>query len=108
MVQSNIFSDTLGLIHPWLISAVAFSPSGDRIDITIDFDYADRVVCPDCGAAITPVPGETETWYHDDFLQYTAYLYARIPQLVCACGRQLAVERPWSRNGSRFSRRPQE
>lgn len=103
MQQTAIFSDTLGLFPPWEVTTVAFSREEHRLDITVSFDYSNRTVCPDCGTAVVPIPGATEIWYHGDFFQHPTYLYAQIPRLDCLCGRQLVIERPWSRPGSRFA-----
>ena len=104
MEQTSIFSDTLGLFPPWYVTDVALSASENRLDITIAYDCATQVFCPGCQGVISPRAGGMETWYRRDFFQHPTYLYAQVPQLVCACGHHLSVERPWSRAGSHFER----
>ena len=103
MRQPTIFSDTLGLFPPWQVTTVAFSEEENRLDITVAFDYSNFEICPDCGGAIGPTLGTAEVWHHSDFFQHPTYLYAHIPRFACACGREVPVERPWSRPGSKFA-----
>jgi transposase len=103
MEQPAIFSATLGLSHPWKVTAVAFVREENRLDITIDFDLGNRIRCAHCGHDVIPARGEDEIWHHDDFLCYSTYLHARIPHIECPCGNIFPVERPWSRAGSKFT-----
>jgi transposase len=102
MENPEIFSATLGLSHPWHITLVNFSKDEKRLDITIDFAHADTVVCPRCGAEMKCCRAEDEVWFHDNFFRFATYLHARVPQIECDCGIN-PVERPWSREGSRFA-----
>ena len=98
-----IFSATLGLSHPWQITAVSFSKEGKRMDITVDFVHGSTFTCPTCGAKGTSCDTESETWHHNNFFRYAAYLHARVPQVDCVCCGKKPVERPWTRTGSRFT-----
>lgn len=103
MENPAIFSATLGLSHPWKVTTVTFSGKENRLDINVDFDFGKHFACPCCGREIIPVEGPKETWHHRDFLHYPTYLHATIPHIECPCGGILAVDRPWSRPGSRFT-----
>lgn len=103
MEQPAIFSATLGLSHPWKITAVSFSKDEKRMDITIDFAHGSTLTCPTCGKEGIVCDAEDETWYHDNFLQYATYLHVRVPRIECCCCGICTVERPWSREGSRFA-----
>ena len=107
MGKLRIFSATLGLSEPWKITSVEFPQGSNRMEIRIELMQSSALICPICGAQGTcgPAESQTETWYHDDFLCYATYLHALIPSLVCRCGR-FPLERPWCREGSRFSRVP--
>jgi len=101
MSQLKIFSSTLGLVHPWQVTAVSFAEGEKRIDITVDYDFGSNVPCPFCGSTGSACITETETWYHDNFLCYATYLHANVPRVEC-CGVIVPLERPWSRSGSKF------
>jgi hypothetical protein len=108
MGKHRIFSATLGLTPPWKITSVGFSEGSNRMDIHLEVKQEKTLICPVCGAEGTtgeqdPQP---ETWFHDDFLCYATYLHALVPTLECRCGK-FPLERPWNREGSRFSRCPE-
>jgi|SRR6185369_1463195 len=103
MEQPAIFSATLGLSPPWHITSVSFVHHESRMDIAIDFYEGNLFSCPECGKRSMPCSVENETWFHDNFFRYSAFLHARVPRIECCVG-IVAAERPWSRAGSRFSR----
>jgi transposase len=100
MGHHSIFAATLGLCQPWKIASISFSRDNNRLDITIDFDRG--ISCPSCKRDTVACIAKTETWYHVNFLNYTTYLHARIPDIECPECSMSLVERPWSREGSRF------
>lgn len=104
MEHPSIFSATLGLAYPWKVVTVAFLETNNRLDITVACDFGEDLACPCCGRKIKSAAVHTELWHHSDFLDYSAYLHARIPQLECPCGKTLPVARPWTRPGSKFVR----
>ena len=102
MDHPAIFSATLGLSSPWHILSVSFAEEG-RMDITVEVHPGSLFCCPSCGSRKAPSFSEEETWYHDNFFRYATYLHAHVPRLAC-CGGIFALDRPWSRAGSRFER----
>ena len=102
MEQKTFFSATIGLYHPWKISDMVFSKDEKRLDITIDCDQDESFICPICGVAVELSDTADETWHHNNFFNYQTYLHARVPQIKCACCGISVMERPWSREGSRF------
>ncbi len=104
MEQSAIFSAVLGLSSPWQITALTFSNSGKRLDLTIDFPVGSSFSCPKCGSLATVIDSCQESWHHDDFFRFTAYLHARVPRLLCSvCSTESHAELPWCRTGSKFT-----
>jgi len=97
-----IISSTLGLSLPWQITEVSFTKEEKRLDIRVDFLDNNFLPCPSCGTSGVPCQKKTETWYHEDFFRYATYLHAHVPHIEC-CGSIIPVERPWSREGSRFA-----
>jgi transposase len=100
MDHHAIYSATLGLCYPWRIQAVMLSREEKRMDITVDFDRS--LICPTCRKDRETCTGTTEIWHHVNFLNYATYLHARIPDFECPECTISTVERPWSREGSRF------
>lgn len=102
MELPSIFASTLGICHPWQVTAVSFAED-NRLDITVNFAPDGIMNCPLCGKDDNPSVIKAETWYHDNFFHYKTFLHARVPHIECArCG-ILSVERPWSRAGSKFA-----
>lgn len=102
MNHPDIYSATLGLIHPWHITSVLLAADGTRLDITIDFHGDGGGACVSCGRATENRGTIKETWRHDNFFHHETFLHAKVPRLCCPdCG-ESRVERPWSRPGSRF------
>jgi transposase len=99
----SIFSATLGLTHHWQITSVVFSTTGKRLDITIDFARDTFLICPTCGSRITYSSHDIETWYHQNYFKHQTYLHARVPRIICETCGVISLERPWCREGSRFS-----
>ena len=103
MEQSAIFSATLGLSTPWLVTSVSFAADGNRLDISVDFARGSIFRCPHCGSERQTSSEATETWYHQDYFHHPTYLHARIPRIACCDDVIFPVERPWSRTGSKFA-----
>jgi hypothetical protein len=101
MEHPAIFSATLGLSDPWQITHVTFAREEKRLDITVDYANDSTFACPHCGKEVKPSKVEHETWFHGDFFRFATYLHARVPHIECCCG-LFPVERPWSREGSKF------
>jgi len=106
MEQMAIFTATLGLSPPWMVTAASFAEESNRLDLRIEYAHGTPLDCPICGRKGTGMPAETtiELWYHEDFLRYATYLHAQVPLMKCCCGCQFPLERPWSRVGSKFAR----
>ena len=97
----DIYSATLGLSDPWKITDVTFAPSENRMDINIAFPEDVEICCPLCGTSHQICHAVTEVWYHENFFNHITYLHTKVPFIRCC--KQLPVERPWSRVGSKFT-----
>lgn len=106
MEHFQIFSATLGLTQAWEISSVSFSDDEKRVDIVLKHAYDSGLACPLCGTTGQPGSRVNETWHHDSFFSYTAYLHARVPRVHCTTCGTSPVERPWTRDGSKFVHMP--
>lgn len=102
MKHPEIFSATLGLVPPWQITSVEFAQKGNRLDITVEYRGEGMMNCNSCGSISESHGAVIETWRHGDFFHHETFLHARVPRLCCPnCG-DSRVERPWSRQGSKF------
>jgi hypothetical protein len=101
MELPDIFSSTLGLSSPWQITDVSFALQGNRMDITISFSELEAIQCPLCGAIKNMSHAVEEVWFHSDFFCHPTFLHTQVPYIQCC--ELVPVERPWSRDGSKFS-----
>jgi len=97
----DVYSATLGLSDPWKITDVSFAPAEKRIDITVCFTMTETIRCPLCGAINEMSYAIDEVWFHSNFFNHATYLHTQVPYIQCC--ELIAVERPWSRPGSKFS-----
>ena len=97
----DIFAATLGLSQPWKITDVSISQAEKRMDITVAYPSLEPIICPICGTANKMCYTSAEVWFHKDFFKHATYLHTQVPYFQCC--ELLAVERPWSRAGSKFS-----
>ena len=103
MNQHRLYSATLGLHAPWIITSISVDKESCRLDITIETTSDAAFSCPRCGCEAAPCETLDETWYHQDFFDYCAYIHARVPHVSCRRGCGISrVDVPWGRSGSRF------
>lgn len=106
MDTETLFGLALGLMPPWQVRRIEFSPETARLDIHLDFPRGAAFHCPACGVAGAKAYDTAEAaWRHLNFFQYAAHLHARLPRVQCPgeCGiKTVAV--PWARPDSGFTR----
>ena len=99
-----LFTQALGLVAPWQVDQVTFTPEAGRIDFQVKFGAASHA-CPACGAAAQPLHDRlARSWRHLDFFEYEAHLHAEVPRVACTdCGKVTQIPVPWAREGSHFT-----
>jgi transposase len=100
----TLFTQALGLVAPWQVDQVIFTPEAGRIDFQVTFSAAVHA-CPACRTAAQPLHDRlARSWRHLDFFQYEAHLHAAVPRVACAvCDKVTQIPVPWAREGSRFT-----
>ena len=103
MNHTTLLSATLGLPASWRIVKASISEKRQRIDIRIVTVPGTTQRCPVCGDSVTDSAEESETWYHDSFLNLQTFITVQIPHVTCSrgCGVR-RVAPPWERPGSLF------
>ena len=99
-----LFTQALGLSPPWAVTSVDFRQPEGAIHFVVECQ-AQRLACPACGAAQQLIHDRIERrWQHLHFLQFKAFIHARLPRVACTqCGKTGQVQPPWARPGSGFS-----
>lgn len=100
-----LFSMALGLVPPWKVVEVQFSPREKQLDLWVDFERGATFACPRCNAEGAKGYDTAEkTWRHLNFFEHRTYLHAWVPRVECPqCKAITQVEVPWSRPGSGFT-----
>ena len=98
------FSATLGLPRSWSVAAMSLDRAGRRLDMTLRAADGHTLACPICGAPGRAQSTAQETWFHQNYFDYNAFLHVSMPLFDCRCGASFPLDRPWSRPGSRFVR----
>jgi hypothetical protein len=100
LMIETLFTLALGLVAPWQVDQVTFTPEAGRIDFQVKFGAASHA-CPACGAAAQPLHDRlARSWRHRDFFEYEARLHAEVPRVACAgCGKVTQILVPWAREG---------
>ena len=104
LMIETLFTQALGLVAPWQVDQVTFTPEAGRIDFQVKFGAASHA-CPACGAAAQPLHDRlARSWRHLDFFEYEAHLHAEVPRVACTdCGKVTQIPVPWAREGSHFT-----
>lgn len=100
----SLFAIALGITPPCGVEGIFFSIEDKCLDINIGFSRGYTFACPVYRAASPACDTKEKTWRHLNFLQYEAYLTARVPRVKCPdadCGVK-RVSAPWVRSGSGF------
>jgi transposase len=75
LMIETLFTQALGLVAPWQVDQVTFTPEAGRIDFQVKFGAASHA-CPACGAAAQPLHDRlARSWRHLDFFEYEAHLH---------------------------------
>lgn len=105
MDTSTLFSQALGLVHPWRVSTTELNTAKRRIDFSVEY-VGKKSACPACAASDQGFHDHSESrqWRHLDFFQYEAWIHAQIPRVKCrVCGKTTQLAVPWARPNSGFT-----
>ena len=105
-VINRVFTAALGLVSPWKITSVEFTPSSDgsskkELHLYIGHDKGAKFKV--AGHSYPVYDHQDRTWRHLNFFEHTCYLHARVPRVQTKDGHTLLVEVPWAQPGSRFT-----
>jgi transposase len=95
---------SLGFQAPGSVCEVDLFVGKRRIDFTVTCGQQ-GLACPQCGTPEQSIHDRvTKQWRHLDFLQFEAWLHAKVPQVKFnSCGKTTQTEVPWVRPGSGFT-----
>lgn len=103
MSEKELFQLALGLLPPWEVETIRFSPEEKRLDIGLKFPRGSQFSCPVCGQSCGVHDTEQRTWRHLNFFQHECHLTARQPRVKCQEHGVKTVEVPWARPGAGFT-----
>lgn len=105
MTPELLFTQALGLTHPWKVVAANFDPAAKSLELVIDFVPGSRFPDPDSDSdELWPLHDTVQrTWQHLHFFEHRTTLRARVPRIRNANGLVKNVSVPWARPSSGFT-----
>jgi transposase len=106
MTVESLFTQALGLAHPWFVETLEFDPDGKQLLIHIDFVRGSKFANPQ-DPTDTQEHSVHDTverkWQHLNFFQYHTIITARLPRIKLPDGSVRNVQVPWGRPQSGFT-----
>lgn len=98
MDTREIFSKTLGIDSPWLVTEINFDVSSKRLDIKIDFIKGSTFSFEQDGVIGHYKAYDTieKEWRHLNFFEHECYLKARVPRIKTPDNKIHLVLPDWS------------
>jgi transposase len=96
LTENQLYDQLLGFWPEWKVVQVSITP--DKEEIHIHLEYSSKEwIDKDTGEVCKVFDYRSERkWRHLDTLQYSTYLYARIPRIKLADGKVKSIQVPWS------------
>jgi transposase len=100
MKLETLFSQALGIVHPWKIDSVSFNSPEKRLDIHVSFERGSTFPYenPETGEISHYKAYDTvlKTWRHLNFFEHTSYLHVKTPRIQPDEGGTKLILPPWS------------
>jgi transposase len=103
MAVEALFTQALGLTHPWKVVTCDFDAAAKTLAICIDFESGSRFPDPETGEMCAVHDTVQRTWQHLNFFEHKTLLKARVPRIKTGAGGVKNVELPWARPQSGFT-----
>lgn len=103
MHDKDLYATILGVTHPWLVCEVEVRAPKEEVEIFIEHDGAQELVCPECGEGGKRHDTRRRSWRHLDTCQYRTILTAEVPRVRCKKHGVRQVKVPWAEERSRFT-----
>jgi len=104
MRDIELFSQLLGLTHPWELKEIEPDLSGKKITLKIEYPEGARGICPECKQECPLYDrNELKRWRHLDTMQFETLIECRVPRSNCKAHGIKTIEVPWAGKRSQFT-----
>ncbi len=103
MQGRDIFSQILGIRHPWMVVDVTTDPSKQEVTILVEHKEDAAFHCMACGKECTRYDSRRRRWRHLDTCQYKTIVVADVPRIECPEHGVQQVPVAWAETNSRFT-----
>jgi transposase len=99
----DIFSQILGIRHPWTVVDVATDAAKQEVTILVERIADAAFYCMACGKECPRYDSRRRRWAHLDTCQYKTIVVADVPRTLCPEHGVQQVPVPWAETNSRFT-----
>lgn len=103
MKDTQLYSQILGIVSPWLVDSVNLSLLEQTVTVTVSFSEGHQFGCPVCGKVSPRYDRRTRRWRHLDTCQLQTTIEADIPRVNCTEHGIHQIQVPWAEEGSRLT-----
>jgi transposase len=104
MRDTELYRHLLGLEEPWTVGEVKLAIADPRVDVWVEHGAGAHWSCPECSQELPLYDhSEERSWRHLDSCQFTTYLHARPPRVMCTLHGVRQVNLPWAEPHARFT-----
>ena len=96
-------SRLLNLQPPWVVTGLTVLHDAGVVQVQIDHDGSEGLVCPQCGQVSPGYDRRHRQWRHLDTMEYRTYLSCEVPRVQCAEHGVMTVQMPWTDQRSRYT-----
>jgi transposase len=102
---SRLYEDIVGVVAPWIITAVIKDDRERKITIRIEYGREEPLVCPVCGQEAKLYDHRIRKLRYLDTCQYETFLEVHVPRVKCKGDGVEQVAVPFAEKHSRFTSR---
>ena len=103
MDEKSLYAHILNLSEPWQVKSLTLDEADGSVTIIVGMADDARIVCPHCGQTSPVHDHRRRRWRHLDTCQFTTWVEADVPRIMCPEHGCQTVPVPWADPGSRYT-----
>jgi len=103
MDDKSLYSQILGITHPWLVTCVDLVRAESKVIVSVACGEDHACHCPECGKECRVYDRKPREWRHLDTCQFMTIIQADVPRTECPEHGVHMVGVPWAEAGRRYT-----